>query len=693
MIFKKEIVWGGRPLSIETGRFAYQATGAVVVRYADTVVLCTVVADDKANSEADFFPLTVNYVEKSYSAGKIPGGFIKREGRPSEKEVLVSRLIDRPIRPLFHPNYKNETQVICTVLSFDCKNDADIISIIGASAALTISGIPFMGPVAAAKIGYANGEFLLNPLVGHESDLDLVVAGTRDGILMVESEASEISEDEMMRALKFGHKSFQPVIDMIFELAEECAKDPYEVTDLENACAESRGEIIREISEKFMKDIETAYGAGCKHDRNVGLKSVFWKIAAHFSDREEISGKTLDEAFHEVCSIFVRNKLLESGKRIDDRSATDIRKISIDVSALPMVHGSAVFTRGETQAMVIATLGTSQDEQMIDALSGEYKERFLLHYNFPPFSVGEVGRLGTPGRREVGHGKLAWRALNRVLPTKDEFPYSLRVVSEIFSCNGSSSMATVCGASLALMDAGVPVKDAVAGIAMGLVLDGDRYVILSDIMGEEDHLGDMDFKVAGTKNGITALQMDIKVTSVTFEIMESAMKQAKEGRLHILKEMRKVISESRSEISENAPKMSTIVIAKDKIREVIGSGGKVIREIIKVTGAKIDIDDDGNITVAAQNSASVEEAINMIREIAMEPVTGTVYKAKVVKIMEFGAFVNFFGSREGLVHISEMSDRRLERVTDVMSEGTIVSVKFFGYDNKGRAKLTMKFKE
>lgn len=687
MIFKKEITWGGRTLSIETGHLAHQANGSVVVRYENTIVLCTVVADEKQNSDADFFPLTVNYIEKAYAAGKIPGGFIKREGRPSEKETLVSRLIDRPIRPLFHLDFKNETQVICTALSFDGKNDADIISIIGASAALTLSGIPFMGPIAAAKIGYENGEFLLNPEIGHESELDLIIAGTKDGVLMVESGANELSEEEMLKALKFGHKSFQPVIDMVLDLAEECAKDPWEIP---NPSVDNKN-IIKEISNNFMADIEEAYKGTSKHDRNSALKKVFAKITEHFSDREEISGKLLGDMFHEVCSICVRNNILNNGKRIDNRSVTDIRNIKSYASVLPMVHGSAIFERGETQVLAVATLGTSQDEQIIDALSGEYKERFLLHYNFPPFSVGEVGRLGTPGRREIGHGKLAWRAISKVLPSKEEFPYSMRVVSEVLSCNGSSSMATVCGTSLALMDAGVPIKNAVAGIAMGLIIDGNKSVILSDIMGEEDHLGDMDFKVAGTQKGITALQMDIKVTGISFEIMEDAIKQAREGRIHILKEMSKTLKESRSELNKNAPKMTTITIPKDKIREVIGSGGKVIREIIEVSGAKIDIDDDGNVTVAAQNTSSMDTALNMIKAIAMDPIDGTVYKGKVVKLMEFGAFVNFFGSRDGLVHVSEMSDKRVEKVSDILNEGDEVSVKFLGYDNKGRAKLTMKF--
>ena len=687
MICKKEINWGGRLLSIETGRFANQATGAVTVRYGDTIVLCTVVADDKPSTENDFFPLTVNYVEKSYAAGRIPGGFVKREGRPSEHEVLVSRLIDRPIRPLFHPDFRNETQVICTVLSFDRENDTDIISIIGASAALTISGLPFMGPVAAARIGYENGEFILNPKIGHETDLNLTIAGTKDGVLMVESGAKELSDETMLEALKFGHNAFQPIVNMIIELAEESAKESWEVQSPEKIGDEA---LFNEISDLFTKDIEVAYNGESKQERNEAKKKVFAKILEHYSEKEEITEDILAKKFHDVCSQFIRNKLLVHGKRVDNRKAKDIRKISVDVSVLPRVHGSAVFNRGETQALAIATLGTTQDEQLVDSLSGEFKERFLLHYNFPPFCVGEIGRLGSPGRREIGHGRLAWRAINAVLPSREEFPYSMRVVSEVLSCNGSSSMATVCGASLALMDAGVPIKNAVAGIAMGLIIDGDNYVILSDIMAEEDHLGDMDFKVAGTKDGITALQMDLKVNGVSFDIMEAAMKQAREGRMHILKEMSKGLSEARPELNENAPKLVSLIIPKDKIREVIGSGGKVFRDIIERSGAKIDIDDDGNVNVAAPDSKSIDVAVGMIKEIAFDPEEGAIYKATVVKIMDFGAFVRFYGTREGLVHVSTMSDERVENVTDIVNEGDEVNVKFLGYDNKGRAKLTMK---
>ena len=689
MIVKKEIVWGGRILSAETGRWANQATGSVVVKYGETTVLSTVVASDTAAPDVDFFPLTVNYVEKLYAAGRIPGGFIKREGRPSERETLISRLIDRPIRPLFHPDFKNETQVICTVLSFDGKNDADIVSLIGASAALTISGIPFMGPVAAARIGCENGEFILNPEIDHESDLNLVIAGTKEAVLMVESGANEFSEEKMLEALKFGHASFQPVIEMITELAEEAAKDPWEVC----VAPDTDKKFADEILEKFRNDITAAYDNETKHLRNQALKLVLKKIVENYAENEEYTEKFISDRFHEACSTFVREKILNTGTRIDKRTNEDIRPINIDVSVLPKVHGSAVFQRGETQALAIATLGTSQDEQIVDSLLGEKKERFMLHYNFPGFSVGEISRLGSPGRREIGHGRLALRAITPLLPSKEEFPYSMRVVSEVLSCNGSSSMATVCGTSLALMDAGVPMKDAVAGIAMGLITDGKKFVILSDIMGEEDHLGDMDFKVAGTKNGITALQMDIKVMGISFEIMKQAMAQAQKGRMHILNEMNKVLDKNRPELNENVPKMTSFYIPKDKIREVIGSGGKVIREIIEQSGAKIDIDDDGKITIAAPDTKSMEIAVNMVNGIALEPVPGTIYKGKVVKITDFGAFVNYFGNRDGLVHISEMSDTRVEKVTDIMQEGDQIEVLFLGLDNKGRARLTMKLKK
>lgn len=689
MIAKREIIWGGRTLSIETGLWAQQANGSVVVRYGDTVVLCTVVANPESSPTAeDFFPLTVNYIEKAYAAGKIPGGFVKREGKPSEHETLVSRLIDRPIRPLFHKNFKNETQVICTVLSFDGENDPDIISIIGTSAALTLSGIPFFGPIAAAHIGYEHSKYVLNPKIGHETNIDLIIAGSRDGVLMVESGSREVSDQEMLDAIKFGHESFQPVIDMILDLAEEAAKEPWEIEKE----TEGLALLSEEIASVFMNDIREAYEGNCKQDRNARLRKVMGKIKEHYADKivnGSVSIEQIKTSFHDICSAFIRENILKHNKRIDGRSPTDIRPISGSVSALPRVHGSAVFMRGETQVLAITTLGTSQDEQLVDDLSGEYHQRFMLHYNFPPFSVGEVGRLGTPGRREIGHGKLAWRAIRQVLPSKDVFPYSIRVVSEVLSCNGSSSMATVCASSMALMDAGVPISTPVAGIAMGLIMD-ENPVILSDIMGEEDHLGDMDFKVTGTVNGITALQMDIKVNGISFDIMERAMRQAKEGRLHILNEMQKVINKPRKELNENAPKIVSIVIPKDKIREVIGTGGKVIREIIDASGAKVDIEDSGNVTIFAQNTESMKKALNMIKGIALEPEPGEIYEARVVKIMEFGAFVNFFGPKEGLVHVSEMSNKRVEHVTDIISENDIVQVKFLGYDGKGRAKLTMK---
>lgn len=688
MVTKKEITWGGELLSIETGRWANQADGSVVVRYGNTIVLCTVVAAKKANSEVDFFPLTVNYIEKSYAAGKIPGGFVKREGRPSEHETLVSRLIDRPIRPLFHEDFKNETQIICTVLSYDKKNDPDIISIIGASAALTISGIPFLGPIAAARIGYENGEFILNPTVGKKSDLNLIIAGSSEGVLMVESGSNQISEEVMLKALKFGHESYQPIIQLITELAEETAKDPWEVESQSNT-----DEIIDEITANFLSEIEAAYAQNSKHERLEAMAKVREAAVAHFEEKaeEDFDPSLIEAMFKEVCSRFMRDKLLSTGKRIDDRKSTDIRPISTEIDVLPIVHGSAVFNRGETQALAITTLGTAQDEQLIDGLNPEYTERFLLHYNFPPFSVGEVGRLGSPGRREIGHGKLAWRAVSQVLPSKEDFPYSIRVVSEVLACNGSSSMATICGTSLSLMDAGVPIKSAVAGIAMGLILESkDNYVILSDIMAEEDHLGDMDFKVAGTENGITALQMDIKVTSVTFDILEKALKQAKEGRLHILSEMAKGIETPRNKVKDTAPRLFNFSIPKDKIREVIGTGGKVIRDIIDSTGVKIEIDDDGNVTVASDCSSSLNKAVDLIKSIALEPEPGTVYEATVIKVMDFGAFVNFYGSREGLLHVSELSDDRVDSVTDILHEGDKISVLYLGADSRGRPILTMR---
>ena len=688
MVVTKEIVWGGRPLSIEVGRWAKQATGSAVVRYGGTTVLCTVVAGAKPASDDDFFPLTVNYIEKFYAAGKIPGGFVKREGRPSERETLVSRLIDRPIRPLFHKNFRNETQVVCTVLSFDGTNESDIISIVGTSAALAVSGLPFLSTIAAVRIGYENGEFILNPPVGHTSELDLVMAASKDGILMVESGAKELSEGQMLAALKFGHEACQPVIDMIDSISRECAKSEWSIAE-DNPL---RAEAIQIIQKNYNDRIAEAYRGATKHDRNESLAKLKEAVISEITEDARFSSELVEQAFFDSCSLFVREKILSTGHRIDERGTKDIRPISIDVGVLPGVHGTAVFMRGETQVLAVTTLGTAQDEQVIDGLINEYSESFLLHYNFPPFSVGEIGRLGAPGRREIGHGRLAWRAVSPVLPPKQDFPYTVRVVSEVLSCNGSSSMATVCGASLSMMDAGVPIKSAVAGIAMGLILSDDRYEILSDIMGEEDHLGDMDFKVAGTREGITALQMDIKVTGVTFEIMEKALQQARDGRVFILDEMAKVLPTAREQLSQYAPKMVTFAVPRDKIREIIGSGGKVIRGIIEQTGAKVDIDDDGNIAVAAKNSEALNAAVQMINEIAFDPEVGAIYSATVVKITEFGAFVRYYGAREGLVHISEMSEERVEKVSDVMQEGDTISVKYLGMDNKGRAKLTMKFK-
>lgn len=683
MICKKEMLWGNYSLSLETGKIANQADGSVVARYGDTVVLCTVVSERKALEEASFFPLTVNYIEKFYAAGKIPGGFIKREGRPSERETLISRLIDRSIRPLFPDNFKNEIQIVCTLLSNDLCCDPSIPALIGASAALCISGVPFNGPVACAHVGYSNKEFVLNS--NEKTDLDLIVAGTQSGILMVESEAQQLSESIMLDSLEYAHLNYQPVIQLINDLAECAGKPRWAVPAIEQP-----GELITYLSSpEFIEAITQAYSNKLKLERYAEIQSVLDNVFDKFAD-SEFSKSLITSMFHDACSKFVRNNIMDNNMRIDGRKNVDIRPISTEVAVLPKVHGSAIFNRGETQALVVATLGTAQDEQIIDALNGEYKERFLLHYNFPPFSVGEVGKLGSPGRREIGHGKLAWRALNPVLPSREDFGYSIRVVSEITSCNGSSSMATVCGTSLSLMDAGVPLKNAVAGIAMGMILDDNgKYVILSDIMGDEDHLGDMDFKVAGTEHGITALQMDIKVSSVSFAVIKDALGQAKEGRMEILKKMSEGISGHRSEVNENAPKMVNITIPKDKIRDVIGSGGKVIREIIEKTSAKIDINDDGIISIAAPNQSNIDEAVTIIKSIAYEPEVGQIYSGIVVKVLDFGAFVRFHGVREGLVHISELANRRVEKVQDIVSEGDKVKVKFLGLD-RGKYRLSIK---
>ncbi len=686
-IIRKELDLGGRKLVMETGRMARQADGAVLVTYGETTILCTAVAQKVAKQGIDFFPLTVNYQEKTFAAGKIPGGFFKREGRPSEKETLTSRLIDRPIRPLFHPNFHNETQVICTVISHDLENDPDIPALIGASAALTISGIPFMGPIAGARVGYIDGEYVLNPKIDEmpDSKLDLVMAGTAEGVLMVESEAGELSEQVMLGAVMFGHRECQKVIGAIIELAEAAAKEPWDLGE-PPAEVDTVAARIRELAES---DLRAAYGEIDKKTRQDKIASVKSAVSETL-EAEEHDPNLFGSLFKKLEKDIVRGAILETGKRIDGRDTSTVRQIMSEVGVLPRAHGSALFTRGETQALVVATLGTGQDEQIIDALSGDYREHFLLHYNFPPYSVGEASFLRSPGRREIGHGKLAWRALRPVMPSKEDFPYTIRVVSEITESNGSSSMATVCGSALSMMDAGVPLAKPVAGIAMGLIKEGDKFAVLSDILGDEDHLGDMDFKVAGTTDGITALQMDIKITSITEEIMATALDQALAGRQHILGEMSKALAHARDEVSANAPRITTMTIPKDKIREVIGTGGKVIREMCETTGAKIDIEDDGTIKVAAVEAKAAEEAIEWIRSIVAEPEVGTIYSGKVVKVVDFGAFVNFLGSRDGLVHISELIEGRCNKVTDVVNEGDMVKVKVLAIDDRGKVRLSLR---
>ena len=690
--YRKEIDWAGRLLILETGKVARQADGAVMATYGETKVLCTVVGERKPKPHLDFFPLAVHYQEKTFAAGKIPGGFFKREGRPSEKETLTSRLIDRPIRPLFVKGFKNETQVICTVLTHDLENDPDIVAMIGTSAALTISGLPFMGPIGGARVGYIDGEYVLNPHVNEvaASDLNLVVAGTREGVLMVESEASELSEEIMLGAVMFGHKNFQPVIDAIIELAEACAKDPIELP----AAPEGKDELLKRVTEMAEADLRDAYKETVKQDRQQKINSVKARVSeeleADESADQEIIGSALGDVLKELEKDIVRRDILKTGKRIDGRDTKTVRPISAEVGVLPRTHGSALFTRGETQALVVATLGTGQDEQIVDGLAEDYREHFMLHYNFPPYSVGEAGRFGFTGRREVGHGKLAWRAIRPLMPAKEDFPYTVRIVSEITESNGSSSMATVCGASLSLMDAGVPLPRPVAGIAMGLIKEGDEHAVLSDILGDEDHLGDMDFKVAGTENGITSLQMDIKIESITEDIMQVALDQARDGRLHILGEMAKGLTSAREGVSENAPRITVIQINKDKIREVIGPGGKMIREICEVTGAKIDIEDDGTVKVAAVDEKAAGAAIDWIKGITAEPEVGKVYNGKVVKTVDFGAFVNFMGSKDGLVHISELAQHRVGQTTDIVNVGDEVKVKLIGIDDRGKVKLSMK---
>ncbi|GAB5468820.1 MAG: polyribonucleotide nucleotidyltransferase [Rhodospirillales bacterium] len=687
-VYKKEIEWGGRTLTLESGRIARQADGAVLASLGDTIVLCTAVGAKQPKPGQDFFPLTVNYQEKAFAAGKIPGSFFKREGRPSEKETLVSRLIDRPLRPLFHKSYRNETQVVCTVLSHDMENDPDIVAMVGASAALTISGLPFLGPIAGARVGYIDGQYVLNPAMGDmdESRLDLILAGTNEGVLMVESEAKELSEEIMLGAVVFGHEQMQPVIDGIIDLAEMCAREPRELTEEPAALAPLR----ERLSGGFSADLAAAYQEPIKQARQDKVAAV--KSAAVASLAEEpaevqaLAGGVLKQLEQSV----VRGSILKTGKRIDGRSTTEVRDIDCQVGILPLAHGSALFTRGETQALVVTTLGTGDDEQLMDVLEGTYREHFMLHYNFPPYSVGEAGRMGSPGRREIGHGKLAWRAIHPLMPAKPDFPYTVRIVSEVTESNGSSSMATVCGSSLALMDAGVPLAKPCAGIAMGLIKEDDGVAVLSDILGDEDHLGDMDFKVAGTEEGVTSLQMDIKITSITPAIMEQALGQAKDGRLHILGEMAKALGNARSDVANTAPRITTFSIPKDKIREVIGTGGKVIREITETTGAKIDIEDDGTIKVAAVDGNAGQSAIDWIKSIVAEPEIGTIYDGKVVKIVDFGAFVNFLGARDGLVHISELAQHRVAKVDDVIQEGQMVKVKCIGKDDRGKVKLSMK---
>jgi polyribonucleotide nucleotidyltransferase len=686
-IFVEETEWGGRVLRLETGRIARQADGAVLASLGETTVLATVVGEKSPKPGVDFFPLTVNYQERTYAAGKIPGGYFKREGRPTERETLVSRLIDRPIRPLFVEGYKNETQLIATVLSHDLENDPDIVAMIASSAALTLSGIPFMGPIGAARVGVLNGDFVLNPTVEQQkqSDLDLVVAGTRDAVLMVESEARELSEETMLGAVMFGHRSFQPVLDAIIRLAERAARPPRELV------IDDSIDILVNVRDRAAEGLRSAYRIAKKEDRHLRIDEIKEGVLAGLApEGSEVDGQKVAGAFKEVEKEIVRGSIIETGARIDGRGLADIRPILCEVGVLPRTHGSALFTRGETQALVVTTLGTGDDEQYVDSLEGTYKESFLLHYNFPPYSVGETGRVGFTGRREVGHGKLAWRAIHPMLPSQDQFPYTIRVVSEITESNGSSSMATVCGGSLALMDAGVPLKRPVAGIAMGLILEGERFAVLSDILGDEDHLGDMDFKVAGTRDGITSLQMDIKITGITEEIMRVALFQAKDGRMHILGKMAEALTESRPGLGEYAPRIEVMSIPVDKIREVIGSGGKVIREIVEKTGAKIDISDDGTVKIASASGPSIDAAIKWIKSIVSEPEVGEIYDGTVVKIVDFGAFVNFFGSRDGLVHVSELAPRRVAKVSDVVKEGDKVKVKLVGFDPRGKVRLSMK---
>jgi polyribonucleotide nucleotidyltransferase len=689
-IHRVELDWGGRKLTLETGKVARQADGAVIATYGETTVIATAVAAKHPKPGIDFLPLTVNYTEKYYAAGRIPGGYFKRERGPTEKDTLTSRLIDRPIRPLFADGWRCDTQVIITVLSHDQENDPDIVAMVAASAALTLSGAPFMGPIGGARVAFVNNEYVLNPTIDEmkESQLDLVVAGTQDAVLMVESEAKELSEEIMLGAVMFGHRHMQPVIQAIIQLAEKAAKEPRDFAQPDTKAVE------KEMLGIVEADLRKAYAIPAKHQRQDAVAAVKKAAMAHFfpdgKDNPERPMLLVAGVFKELEAKIVRWNILDTSKRIDGRDLVTVRPIVCEAPFLPRTHGSALFTRGETQAIVVATLGTGEDEQWIDALSGTYKEAFMLHYNFPPFSVGETGRTGAPGRREIGHGKLAWRAIRPMLPAKDEFPYTIRVVSEITESNGSSSMATVCGTSLALMDAGVPLKRPTAGIAMGLILEDKRFAVLSDILGDEDHLGDMDFKVAGTEEGITALQMDIKIAGITEEIMKVALHQAKGGRLHILGEMSKALTAARAELGEYAPRIETFKIPTDKIREVIGTGGKVIREIVEKTGAKINVEDDGTVKVASADGESIKAAVNWIKSIASDPELGHIYEGTVVKTMDFGAFVNFFGAKDGLVHISQLAPNRVQKTTDVVKEGDKVKVKLLGFDERGKVRLSMK---
>ena len=690
-VTKKSIEWGEETLTLETGKVARQADGTVIATLGETSVMANVTFAKEMKEGQDFFPLTVHYQEKYYAAGKIPGGFFKREARPSEAETLTARLIDRPIRPLFVEGFKHEVLVMCTVLSHDLVNSPDVVAMIAASAALTLSGVPFMGPIAAARVGFENGDYILNPTVDDmqglrnnpDQRLDLVVAGTKDAVMMVESEAYELSEDEMLGAVTFAHQQIQPVIDLIIEVAEDCAQEPF------NFEAPDFTKLLKNVKKIGEKKMRSAFAITDKQERQASVNETREYIKTKLSE-EELEDPNLGSAMKKLEAGILRGDVVKGGKRIDGRSTTDIRQIISETGLLPRTHGSALFTRGETQALVVTTLGTGDDEQIIDALHGNFRSNFLLHYNFPPYSVGEVGRVGATGRREIGHGKLAWRALQAVLPAATDFPYTIRVVSEITESNGSSSMASVCGGSLAMMDAGVPLKSPVAGVAMGLILEEDgSYAVLTDILGDEDHLGDMDFKVAGTENGITSLQMDIKVAGITPEIMKQALSQAKDGRMHILQEMSKAISEA-GEFSVHAPRIETMKVATDKIREVIGSGGKVIREIVETSGAKVDISDDGTIKIASPDGASIQKAYDMIYSIVAEPEVGSIYTGTVVKLVDFGAFVNFFGKRDGLVHVSQIENRRLNHPSDVLKEGQEVKVKLMGFDDRGKVRLSMK---